>query len=359
VTVSPSAATAFDDFFGASATVPLVVTAPGVLVNDIGLDGAPLTAVLVSGPTNSNASLTLNADGSFTYHFGADLSSPVVDTFTYMANDGTGNSNVATVFITVSPFFSGTPTTDRIGTYRQGRWFLDANGNGQWDFGIDRIFNNFGGPTDIPVTGDWDGNGIFQFGTYRQGQWFLDNGNGAWDPELDTVIANFGTPTDKPVAGDVDGDNITEIGVYRPATGQWFFDLDNNGWTQCQADGGTDLCLTQFGSPGDIPVTGDWDGNGTTEVGVYRQGTWYLDANGNGAWDPELDTVIDNFGSLTDNPVTGDMDGDGISEVGVYRPATGQWFFDLDHSGSWSDCGPDLCLTQFGGPGDIPVTGRW
>jgi hypothetical protein len=103
VTVTPNAPTAFNDFYAATASVPLNVTAPGVLVNDIAPAGGPLTAVLVSGPTDPNGSLTLNANGSFTYTYGTAVSSPVVDTFTYMSNDGTDNSNVATVFITISP----------------------------------------------------------------------------------------------------------------------------------------------------------------------------------------------------------------------------------------------------------------
>jgi hypothetical protein len=154
----------------------------------------------------------------------------------------------------------------------------------------------------------------------------------------------------------MNGDGLSEIGVFRPATGQWFFDLDRSGsWSGC----GPDLCLPQFGAPDDIPVTGDWDGDGISQVGTYRQGTWLLD-NGNGQWDGAgVDTVYGNFGAPGDLPVTGDMDGNGISEIGVFRPATGQWFFDLDNSGSWSGCGPDLCLTQFGTAGDIPVTGDW
>ena len=41
------------------------------------------------------------------------------------------------------------------------------------------------------------------------------------------------------------------------------------------------------GVPGDIPVTGDWNGSGTTKAGVYRQATgqWLLDYNGDGVFD--------------------------------------------------------------------------
>ncbi|MGH8055584.1 MAG: cadherin-like domain-containing protein [Stenotrophomonas sp.] len=77
---------------------PLKVKAPGVLGNDTDLDGDALTAMLVTGPTHGT--LTLNANGSFTYK--PNLLFVGTDTFTYKANDGTATSNVATVKIKVS-----------------------------------------------------------------------------------------------------------------------------------------------------------------------------------------------------------------------------------------------------------------
>ena len=72
---------------------PLTVAAAGVLGNDTDVDGDALTAVLVSGP--ANGTLTLNADGSFTYTPDANYNG--TDSFTYKASDGTADSNVATV----------------------------------------------------------------------------------------------------------------------------------------------------------------------------------------------------------------------------------------------------------------------
>ena len=71
----------------------------GVLANDTDPAGLPLTAVLVSGPSNA-AAFTLNADGTFSYTPVANYNG--TDTFTYRANDGTSNSNTATVTITVN-----------------------------------------------------------------------------------------------------------------------------------------------------------------------------------------------------------------------------------------------------------------
>jgi VCBS repeat-containing protein len=90
---------ALDDAYGAPEDTALVIGAPGVLANDNDVDGDPLTAVLETGP--SHGTLTLNANGSFSYTPNANFNG--TDLFTYHASDGTTSSNVATVMITVTP----------------------------------------------------------------------------------------------------------------------------------------------------------------------------------------------------------------------------------------------------------------
>src|SRR5262249_8706938 len=75
----------------------LSVPAPGVLANDTDPDSPTLTAVLVTGP--SHGTLTLNANGSFTYV--PDGSAAASDSLTYRASDGSLTRNRATVRITV------------------------------------------------------------------------------------------------------------------------------------------------------------------------------------------------------------------------------------------------------------------
>ena len=72
--------------------------APGVLGNATDIDGNPLTAILVSDV--SHGTLVLNADGSFTYTPAAGFTGS--DSFTCKANDGTADSSVFTVTITVN-----------------------------------------------------------------------------------------------------------------------------------------------------------------------------------------------------------------------------------------------------------------
>jgi hypothetical protein len=149
-----------------------------------------------------------------------------------------------------------------IGVFRPGtgNWLLDANGNGQWDgCGADKCFGPFGGAGELPVTGDWNGAaqsaiGIFQPST---GKWFLDmNGNGQWDGcQVDKCFGPFGTEGDLPIVGDWSGTGQVAIGVFRPASGDWLLDLNGNG----KFDGCTvDACLGPLGQPGGLPIVGVW-----------------------------------------------------------------------------------------------------
>ena len=87
------------DAYATSEDAPLTVSAPGVLANDTDADGDPLSAILVSGP--SHGTLALQANGAFTYTPAAGFSG--ADSFSYKANDGSGDSNVAAVSIAIAP----------------------------------------------------------------------------------------------------------------------------------------------------------------------------------------------------------------------------------------------------------------
>ena len=73
----------------------------GVLQNDSDVDSAPIkvNTSVVTGP--ANGTLSINSDGSFSYTPNANFNG--IDTFTYKANDGSVDSNLATVTITVNP----------------------------------------------------------------------------------------------------------------------------------------------------------------------------------------------------------------------------------------------------------------
>ncbi|MEK7325430.1 MAG: Ig-like domain-containing protein, partial [Chloroflexota bacterium] len=87
-----------DDAYSVDENGSLSVAAPGVLTNDDDADDDTLTAILVDAP--AHGTVTLNADGSFTYTPASGFSG--TDTFTYKANDGFVDSNIAAVTITVN-----------------------------------------------------------------------------------------------------------------------------------------------------------------------------------------------------------------------------------------------------------------
>ena len=79
--------------------VTLNQPAPGVLQNDSDSDSAPLTVSLVTAPLHGT--VVMNSNGGFTYTPALDYVG--LDSFTYKANDGYQDSNLATVSLSVNP----------------------------------------------------------------------------------------------------------------------------------------------------------------------------------------------------------------------------------------------------------------
>ena len=144
----------------------------------------------------------------------------------------------------------------------------------------------------------------------------------------------------------------TKIGVFR--NGYWYGDWNGNSTWDV-----VDAAHTNgpFGQVGDIAVAGDWNGNGTTKIGVFRSGYWYIDWNNNGIWDAEDAQHIGIFGMAGDNPVIGDWTGDGISKIGVFRG--GFWYVDWTGNGAWDTVDAAHTKGPFGQAGDMPFTGKW
>ncbi len=123
-------------------------------------------------------------------------------------------------------------------------------------------------------------------------------------------VFQYGAERDKPVTGDWNGDGVSNIGVFRDGT--WYLDRDGDGrWSPSDE-------VVEYGREGDLPVVGDWTGDGTDKLGVYRQGEWHLDTNGDRILDAR-DKVF-RLGGADDVPVVGDWNGDGVDEVGIYQP---------------------------------------
>jgi len=75
------------------------------------------------------------------------------------------------------------------------------------------------------------------------------------------------------------------------------------------------------GAPGKgQPIAGDFNGDGRSETGLFVDGEWFIDLNGNGVWDP--DDLWARLGGAGDQPLVGDWDGDGKADIGVFGADT-------------------------------------
>ena len=126
---------------------------------------------------------------------------------------------------------------------------------------------------------------------------------------------------------DFDGDGRADIGVFRQGT--WYLQNSTSGFSG-----------VQFGISTDKLVPADYDGDGKTDFGVFRDGTWYLLNSSSGFSGIQ-------FGAINDVPQTGDFDGDGKADLAVFRPADGTWYLLQSTAG--------FTGFQFGQNGDKPV----
>jgi hypothetical protein len=215
----------------------------------------------------------------------------------------------------------------------------------------------------ITVTANFQNNLLDRIGVYRPstGEWFLDrNGSATWEGcETDVCVQPFTGSNASPVIGDWDGSGSTKLGVFVSSTAQWLLDINGNGiFDGCQVD----ACIDAFGQTGDLPIIGKWTTAPEVGIGIFRpsEKRWHLDSNSDDTLDGcGIDACI-NFNSYQagDIPVVGDWMGRGASQLGLYRPSTRQWFLDRNNKKTWDGCGKDTCF-YFGVPGDLPVIGDW
>ncbi|MBS0207311.1 MAG: carboxypeptidase regulatory-like domain-containing protein [Planctomycetes bacterium] len=246
--------------------------------------------------------------------------------------------------------FNGDGRAD-VGVFYAGQWHADLNGNGEWD--KDDLWAKLGYQDDLPTTGDWDGDGKADFAIFGRA-WPGDpnailnepglpnpdnvahgkqknmpptvaeatyglrqmrrTSSGTMRADLIDHVFLYGTPGDLPIAGNFNGAGIDTIGVFRD--GRWDLDMDGDGRLNDR-----DITL-YMGQAGDQPVVGDFDGDGQDELGVYRDGVWLIDINRDYRLDADDMTV--RFGGPGDKPVVGDWDGDGRDDLGVFQPGGGE-----------------------------------
>ncbi|MGI9610940.1 MAG: hypothetical protein ACR2NL_11675, partial [Acidimicrobiia bacterium] len=165
-----------------------------------------------------------------------------------------------------------------------------------------------------------------------------------WHPIGSGTPFYYGVPGDIPLLGDWDCNGTRTPGMFRPSSG--FVYLRNSATT-----GFADVDF-YLGIPGDFPLAGDWDGDGCDTVGVFRplEAKVYLrNSLSTGYADTEY-----HLGMSSDQPVAGDFDGDGFDEVGIYRSALGSVQLTYGQTS-----GLPNQEFRFGRNGDVLLAGDW
>ena len=259
---------------------------------------------------------------------------------------------------------------------------LGANPYGQYS--VTTFAPGVGGAGDIPVVGDFLGDGRDDIAFYgnHDGQynfWVLTAASN-FDPTKMIILNNngigFGGPGSVPVVGSFFGDGKLDIAVYGPAynaAGQYNFAALDAGSKNAAGYYTRSLYVQGIGQAGDVPIVGDYSGDGTSDLALYGKHDGEYDfqvlSSSNG-FDPARPLVLDyngyGFGGPGSVPISGDFFGDGGTDLAVFGPefgANGQpdglynfAAIDPKSKNAQGQVTKSLLIKGFGGPNTIPAS---
>jgi hypothetical protein len=275
----------------------------------------------------------------------------------------------AAVVVSAGPSWAGPPASggsDTVGAYygAQERFFLrNSNSSGAADAGNFKFNVTATADDERPVIGDWNADGSDTVGAYygAQERFFLRNANSSGAADAGNFKFNVtATASDEvPLACDWNGDGTDTIGSYLPSQERFFLRNSNSSGA---ADAGNFKFNVTATASDEVPVAGDWDGDGTCTIGVYlpSQERFFLrNSNSSGAADAGNFKFNVTAAASDETPVVGDWNDDGSTTVGAYYGAQERFFLRNANSSGAADAG-NFKFNVTAAPSDeTPVIGDW
>jgi hypothetical protein len=322
--------------------------------------GVPAPAVQWQYSTNSGATWHDIAGGqSTTYSFVASVGDSARQFRAVFTNsNGTAATTPAGLTVTSDRPFAGDVDGDGrsdliVWRPNNGTWYALTSGSGFDPAASLGVQWGSQAQGDVPLLADMDGDRRDDFVAWRAstGTWYWLRSSSNYNPAV-TGSKQWGNAAlgDIPLTGDVDGDGKGDLIVWRASTGTWYWLTSSSGYDTAAASS------KQWGNNalGDVPILGDLDGDGKADLTVWRSstGAWYWLTSSSGY--SASNGVQWGSAAYLDARFLRDVDDDGRADLIVWRPGNGTWYW-LTSSSGYSYAGQGS--RQWGAQGDTPLVG--